>query len=284
MIVREKIPAKVNLTLDVLGKEGNFHNIKSLVASINLFDTITLLRRNDKRVTLKIIGLPVNCPASENNAVKAAMAFIKKFDTKGVNIIINKKIPVGGGLGGSSADIAGVLKGMKRLFNVDGDLSPLANELGSDSNYMLNGGYAVMSGRGVDVKSLNINAKLYLLLISSQGSISAKACYNRFDELDKSSEPCTEKAITLLKKDDVESFSAVVKNDLDAAANTIVDVTFPKLALKEVGALSSFVSGSGPTVYGVFKNQAKRDAAYLKLSALFGNRLIKANTLSSVEN
>ncbi len=284
MIVIEKVPAKVNLTLDVLGTEGKFHNINSLVASINLFDTITLIKRNDKRVTLKNIGLPIDCPVHDNNAVKSATLFMKKFDTKGVNIVINKKIPVGGGLGGSSADIAGVLKGMKRLYGIDGDLAPLASELGSDSNYMLSGGYAIMSGRGEQVEKLNVNTKLYLLLITSNGLISAKSCYARFDELNKNSEPCTKKAVTLLKNGNIEEFSLIAKNDLHDSANTLIDVTFPTLALKEVGALTSFVAGSGPTVYGVFKNQNKRDNAYARLSALFGKRLIKANTILPGEN
>ncbi len=281
MIVREKIPAKINLTLDVLGVEGRFHKLNSLVASINLFDAITLIKRKDKRVTLRISGLKVDCPAHDNNAVKAAVLFMKKFDTKGVNIIINKKIPVGGGLGGSSADIAAVLKGMKRLYNVDCDLRPLADQLGSDATYMLDGGYAVISGRGTEVERKKITEPVYILLITSNGCISAKECYNRYDEINERYPHCTEKSVELLEKGDVEEFSKIIKNDLERSANSIVDITFPKMALKEVGALTALVSGSGPTVYGVFKTQAKRDIAYQKLSALFGNRLIKANTIAN---
>ncbi len=281
MIVREKIPAKINLTLDVLGTEGKFHNINSLVASINLYDRITLIKRNDKRVTLRTNGLKIDCPVHENNAVKSAVLFMKTFGTKGVNIIINKKIPVGGGLGGSSADIAGTLIAMKRLFDIDCDLRPLADQLGSDASYMLEGGYAVLSGRGTTIEKKAISTQLHLLLISSEGNISAKECYKKYDVINKTTPPCTQECVKLLTDGDLDGLAKIMKNDLQEPAETFIDLTLPRLCLKEVGALSVLVSGSGPTVYGVFKTLAKRDLAYQKLLPLFGERLIKANTLTS---
>ena len=283
MIIREKVPAKVNLTLDVVGTEGNYHNINSLVASITLFDAITLVKRKDKRVCLTNKGLFVDCPAHDNNAVKAASLFIKKFGTKGVNIIINKKIPVGGGLGGSSADIAGVLKGMKKLYGIDCDLKPLADELGSDATYMLDGGYAGISGRGTEVKKLKITQSLPLILISSKAQISAKNCYKKYDEMNITYPECTDSAVKLISSGDLLGLAKVIKNDLQPAAEQFIDVRLPKLALEEVGAKAVLVSGSGPTVYGVFINNSARDLAYKKLFPLFGDRAIKANTISHIE-
>jgi 4-diphosphocytidyl-2-C-methyl-D-erythritol kinase len=281
MIVREKVPAKINLTLDVLGVEGNFHKIESLVASIDIYDAITLLKRNDRRVTLKTFGLPIGCSMHDNNAVKAAQLFIKTFSTKGVNIIINKKIPVGGGLGGSSADIAAVLRGMKKLYNLDCDLKPLTDQLGSDATYMLDGGYAVIRGRGTEVERIEVKHPLNLLVISSQGEISAKTCYGKYDELGVVSQPCTADAVKLLKSGKVKDLGSIMKNDLQPAAESLVDIRLAKLALEEVGAIKASVSGSGPTVFGVFKNREQRDQAFKRLSPLFRSRVIKANTITT---
>ena len=109
-------PAKVNFTLDVLGVEENYHKIKTLVSTIDLYDKITIKKRKDSRIKLVMKGIKVDCEITENNAYKAAKAFIEKYKTLGVDIIVNKKIPVGAGLGGSSADIAGVLNAMEGLY------------------------------------------------------------------------------------------------------------------------------------------------------------------------
>lgn len=281
MLVREKVPAKVNLTLDVLGIEGNYHNIKSLVASINVYDTVTLIKRADKRITLKVIGFPIKCPVQENNAVKAAVAFMKKFQTRGVSIIINKKIPVAGGLGGSSADVVAVLKGMKKLFDVDADVMPIANELGSDCGYMMNGGYAVISGRGTEVERKFVEKSIPLILVSSPENVTAKNCYGTYDKLGKVYPACTDEAEKLLVKGDIKGLAGLMKNDLEEASFTLApNAKFPKEVLEFVGAEKVLVSGSGPTVYGVFATQSARDAAFRKISPLFGERAIKANTIA----
>ena len=129
-------PAKVNFTLDILGVEDGYHKIKTLVSTINLCDKITIKKRKDSRINLIMKGIPVDCEPIENNAYKAAQAFVEKYKTLGVDIIVNKKIPVGAGLGGSSVDIAGVLNGMKALYP-ETEVLDIANKLGSDSGYLL---------------------------------------------------------------------------------------------------------------------------------------------------
>ena len=124
--VKVKVPAKVNLTLDVLGLDGGYHSLKSFVASVNVFDTITVKARRDGKITLENRGVDVGCDITDNNAYKGAKSFIDTFGTCGVDIVIDKKIPVGGGLGGSSADIAGVLNALNRLFETDMNMEELA--------------------------------------------------------------------------------------------------------------------------------------------------------------
>ncbi len=275
-----KIPAKLNLTLDILGLADGYHEINSLVASINLFDTITCSARTDGKITLLMKGLPVDCPIIDNNAYKAAKLFIQTFGTSGVDIVIDKKIPVAGGLGGSSADIAGVLKAMNILYDINGDMSVLAGDLGSDAPYMLTGGYAVIKGRGDVVESTSADRKIYILVITEKAVISARSCYKKFDELGKKSSPVTEKAKKMIYRGDLEGLFPMLKNDLESSAVSLVPTISHNLfALKKAGAITSMVAGSGPSVFGVFADRTSLDNAYKMLSPLYKGQLIKAETV-----
>ena len=276
-----KIPAKINLTLDVLGVTDGFHDIKSLVASIDVYDTISIKARKDKKITLISKGIDCECQTADNNAYKAGKLFVEKLNTCGADITINKNIPLGGGLGGSSADIAGVLLGMERIYNTGKKLAPLANMLGSDSAYMLEGGYAIITGRGDKVNKKEIDKILYLLLITESKSTSARGVYKTFDKQEKTFKSCTISAYNALKEGDVERFASIIKNDLTDSACTIVPEMYGNIcALKKAGAKASLMTGSGSCVYGVFADKKERDKAYKKLKALYSNNLIKVQTIS----
>lgn len=274
------VPAKINLTLDILGVKDGYHDLESLVASINVFDKITIKDRSDGKITLKNLGLSVDCPIIENNAYKAAKSFIDCFGTFGVDIVVDKKIPVGGGLGGSSADIAGVLNAMNILFDIGGDMSPLASDLGSDSTYMLSGDYAVIKGRGDIVEKTEIDRKIYLLLITEDAAISARSCYKKFDQRKKYYERATDIVKDAMFEGDLDTAIPLFKNDLNAAAGEIMPAIKHNIyALKKAGAKNALVAGSGPTVFGAFADKKSRDKAFFKLKALYGKNLIKAETV-----
>ena len=273
-----KALAKINLTLDVVGAENGFHQLKSLVASIDLGDQIILTKRNDKNVTLTCNGLDVGCDIESNNAYKTTKLFMQTFGVNGVDIALNKNIPVGAGLGGSSADIAGVLNGMKKLYNLDCNLLDLANKLGSDSGYMLNGGWAVLQGRGDIIEPVETKAKFYLLILSAQGQVSAGACYKEFDQQGKAYMPVTDKAVELLKSGDIKGFGDILKNDLYPSAKQLLPQIEDNLnALKEFG--SCVMTGSGSAVIGVYSSLKERNKAYNKLYKVYGDTLIKAKTV-----
>lgn len=278
--VTVKIPAKVNLTLDVLGLTGKYHEIKSLVASINLYDAITLYKREDHQITVRVTGIPVDCDPADNNAYKAAKLFCKKFSLEGVDIKIHKNIPVGGGLGGSSADIAGVLIALKNLYQIDCDLLPIANELGSDAGYMLYGGYAEMSGRGDKIERYDSRRTFYMLLIKEDSQISAKAAYKKFDQNGITYSPATPEAKKALFDGNNVALFACLKNDLQqAAAEILPDTSFNIAALKKAGAKAALLAGSGPTTYAIFDDKKERDKVYKKLLPLYGKKLIRAETV-----
>ncbi|MBR5192738.1 MAG: hypothetical protein IKW33_04980 [Clostridia bacterium] len=273
-------PAKINLTLDVVEKKEDFHNISSLVASINLFDKIIIKKRKDKIITLTEKGIKSGANLLENTAYLSAKLFLEKYNTCGVDITIYKKIPVANGLGGSSCDIAGVLKGMKALFEIEEDVSCLAKQLGSDAVYMLTGGFAVMSGRGDIIKNLNINPKLYLLIVSSNEKVLAKDSYALYDTLNLSYKDSTNKCVEYLEKGDLIGFSAVAKNDLyESSVRLAPSIKFGIKNLKTTGAILSIMSGSGSCTYAIYLNKKQRNSAYKNLKKTYGKRLIKAETI-----
>lgn len=273
-----KIPAKINLTLDVLGESGGFHNIKSLVASVNLYDAITLSKRTDKEVTLTCKGIPLNIALEQNNAYKTAKTFIEEFNCDGVDIEIEKGIPFGAGLGSSSADIAGVIKGMQRLYGVKRKVDKLASTLGSDVNYMMTGGYAVMKGKGDDVERIECNEKFYLIIMLEDESVSTKECYQEFDRIGKRHRPATVGAVRLLKGKDRENFIKALKNDLYVPAKNLC-----KNIERNVNILNKFssavMSGSGSSTYAIFTKKGKRNKAYKKLKKEYGDKIIKVQTV-----
>ena len=275
-----KIPAKINLALDVVGVKDGFHMLETLVASVNIFDEIVVKKRTDGKITLTERGIKSGCPLEKNNAYKAAKRYIETFGEKGADIILKKNIPVGGGLGGSSADIAGVLKGLNILFGGNRDIKPLADELGSDSGYMLNGGYAILRGKGDIEEKVNFSDKIYLLIIKEEGQVNSGACYKTFDELGKTFPPSSTLAAKKLEKGDFEKFCSLIKNDLTSSAVKILPNIGKNIdRLKSTLAKAALMTGSGSCSFAVFENKNKRDKAYKKLKKEYGKKLIKANTI-----
>lgn len=279
MKVRVKIPAKINLTLDVVGVKNGYHELNSLVASVNIFDAFTLVKRKDCAVNVTFTGLSADVEGKDSIACRAAELFVKEFGTTGADITIKRNIPAGGGLGGSSADAAGVLVGMQKLYSVHKDMSGLANMLGSDTAYMLRGGYALLKGRGDIVCPLSgINRRLYILCVKGTRGVSAGECYKRFDDMRKSFPSVTEGAAKLLGGGAVRDFLHILKNDLFLPATEILpEIEESFIDLKNCGA--AVMTGSGSTVIGVYIKAKERNAAYKKLRAKYGDRLIKAKTL-----
>ncbi len=277
--VKIKIPAKINLTLDVEGVSGGYHLLQSLVASVNVFDVVRAKARKDNEINVTFGGVPVGINGKKSNAYLAAESFRKEFGTFGADIIIERGIPVAAGLGSSSADIAGVLNAMAKLYEVNRDLTYIANTLGSDVAYMLKGGFAVMRGRGDSVENLDgVKRKFYVLIALAKGGVSTAKSYKGFDDNGVFYPKNTSAAVRLLKDDDAENFFAVLKNDLyESSAKLLPEISENVSRLKEYGA--ALMTGSGSAVYGIYNTKKERDKAYKSLVKEYGDRLINAETL-----
>ena len=260
--------AKINLTLEITGVEQGYHLLDSLVTSVDLYDDIKLTRRADDYSTVRMQGMgSENIPPETNNALKSAFAFSKRFKTAGVDIVIKKNIPLGGGLGGSSADTAGVLYGMAKLFGITDEeaVAELADSLGSDTRYMLHGGYKRMQGRGNIVKDTPISQTLYLLLLCPNSSVSAGACYKKYDELPQTlqwKESATDGCIKALQEGNIAGACKYVTNDLYIPALYLNgDVEEAKKQMKALNPLVAGMTGSGSCVFGIFPTAKARDVA-----------------------
>lgn len=261
--VKEKVYAKINLTLDVKNVDNGYHELDSLVASIDLYDEIRLKKRKDKQVNLKMQGIELfDLPVEKNNAYKAAISFMKAYQTDGVDIEIRKNIPVGAGLGGSSADAAGVLNGLAKLYGIDDEkgLDDLADELGSDTKYMRHGGYARMRGRGEKLEFLPVGQVLWFLLLCPKSSVSTAECFHTLDSLRLQGNcayfPRTQACIESLCALDKERVGRLMGNDLYQAALTL---NSELLSVKEeadgFSPLGATMTGSGSGVIALFEER-----------------------------
>lgn len=258
--VKVKAYAKINLTLDIVGTEAGYHALDSLVASVDLYDEIVLRPRRGARSSVVMHGMgSESIPPEENNALKAAEAFSAAFGTDGTNIVVYKNIPMGAGMGGSSADTAGVLNGMARLYGVNDQvrLKQLADELGSDTGYMLTGGFARMQGRGDKVTPLDISARLWFLCICPDSGVSAGSCYRAYDTMAHENVPLfTEKCIEKLSTNDINGVGRYLTNALYApAASLNEDVARAYSEASSFSPLGVTMTGSGSCVIALFETR-----------------------------
>lgn len=256
--VRVKSYAKINLTLDITGVSGGYHMLDSVVASIDIYDLIVAKKRRDKLCTVVMHGMgSESIPSENNNALKAADKFVSAFGTCGADITVWKNIPMGAGLGGSSADVAGVLNAMARLYGVGGlaQLKEIADALGSDCGYMLTGGYARISGRGERVERLKSGLKLDIALLVPKGGVSTAKCYSLYDDGDVKCAYLSGSAAEAVVREDKAALGKNLSNALiDPAICLNESVLQCVEELKAFDPLGVNMTGSGSGVYAIFEN------------------------------
>lgn len=256
-MVRVKPYAKLNLTLDIVGTAGGFHMLDSLVCSVDLYDLIKIKKRKDDKINLEMRGMNTELmPPESNNAYRAAESYIKSFETCGADIVIYKNIPLAAGLGGSSADAAGVLRGLAQLYGKGSErqLKELADSLGSDTGYMLTGGFARLKGRGDRVEFFDIRQELHLLALIPDSGVSTAQCYALYDR-EPTPTTATEEAVSALMAGNLPALGKCLNNALFKPATAMNDsVKRAYEELKEFDPLGVTMTGSGSAVVALFEN------------------------------
>jgi len=264
--VKEKANAKLNLYLDVVSRrDDGFHDVKTVMHSVSLADevTVTYTPSSVTSVKMKISGNRF-LPADEKNlAVRAALLYLETAQKSAtIEIKLDKRIPVAAGLAGGSSDAAATLRAMNKIFDrlfTDKALYKMAEKLGSDVPYCLYGKTALCEGRGNVITKLPDSLKLNVVVAISNERVATPAAYSKLDgafnsfdgSVPTGGDECFVSLASALKSGgDVSSslfnvFESVVLPTCDGASKI-------KKRLVELGAKGALMSGSGPSVFGIF--------------------------------
>lgn len=260
-----KANAKINLTLDILNKRADgYHEVAMVMQAVGLFDTIHLTQAA-AGIALRLDTREL--PTDEGNlAFRAARVFLDAYHiSDGVRIEIEKRIPIAAGLAGGSTDAAGVLRGLNALFAVGAtadDLAALGARLGSDVPFCVYGGTMAAAGRGEILTLLPTVTKAWAVLAKPPVAVSTAWAYGAFDRGKPPRAPQTAAMIDAVKSGDLERIAAVLSNDLERVTQKEYPVIGEyKRILRENGALSSLMTGSGPTVYALAKTEREAERA-----------------------
>ena len=262
-----RVPAKVNLQLAVgpLGADG-FHEVTTVFQAISLFDDVTVeTAAENNGISIQVTGqTSTGVPSDSSNlAVKAATLMIKNYDLPSdINIKLKKEIPVAGGMAGGSADAAGVIVGLDSLFELGlsrDEMEMVGSKIGADVPFSICGGVAIGTGRGDQITpALFKGSYNWVLALSGQG-LATPSVYAECDRLREglsiSTPVVSEQLMQALRAGDAKALGKSLSNDLQPAACSLRPAL--RLVLDvglDYGALGGIVSGSGPTVAFLVKD------------------------------
>lgn len=251
--------AKVNLTLDVLGKrpEDGYHYIRSVMVPVTLADDVHLSPQDDVSLTSQPA---IPCPLEENLAYRAAQALREASGvTSGVRIHIQKKIPVAGGLAGGSSNAAAVLQGLNRLWGLnwpEEQLRRIGGKLGADVPFCLFQRPALVEGIGERLLPITVTRPFWAVVAYPPVAKSTGNVYRWLDELAEYPRPDTDRMLRALATGELEEVALALGNVFEA----VMLPRHPKIKeLKELmlakGALGAVMSGAGPSVLGLVANR-----------------------------
>ena len=248
--------AKINLHLQVLNKLPNgYHNISSIFQSVTLFDTVTVEVADGNGVNVFTENAVID---GENLAKKAAELFLDSTGiTAKVNITLNKNIPIAAGLAGGSADAAAVLKSLNAVFNnplAKTELLELGLTLGADVPFCIMGGTALAEGVGEKLTPLPFIGEFDAVLIKCFNKSSTGDMYHRLDARQNIPSSITKDIINALEQGNTKLAFSLCTNDFLGVSDNAVQQKAIISRLYECGAVFAGLSGSGPTVFGLFNS------------------------------
>ena len=276
--MRLRAMAKINLGLDVLRKrEDGYHEVRMIMQTIQMYDLLDIRKKEEPEISLST-NLPY-VPSDERNLVyKAAKLLMDEFDIKeGLSMKLTKFIPVAAGMAGGSSDAAATMIGMNRLFNLGltvKEMMKRAVAIGADVPYCLLRGTALAEGIGEQLRPLPPCPNCYVLIGKPAISVSTKMVYEKLDSAQIEHHPDIDRILEGLQWHNLNKISEYMGNVLEKvtiAQYPIIEEI--KNHMKEHGAVNAMMSGSGPTVFGLFPNEKEIRRAYdaLKQSGLAKN-------------
>lgn len=258
--IRLKARAKINLGLDVLGKrEDGYHEVRMVMQTIGIYDRLILTKipEEEIRITSNLAFLPVN----ENNLIYKAIKLLKDeyHFPGGVSVDLNKFIPVAAGMAGGSTDAASTMFGVNRLFGLNfsmGKMMELGVRLGADVPYCVMRGTALAEGIGEKLTRITPVPHMWILIAKPQINVSTRLVYEQLDMGGIQKHPDIDGIIRAIEAQDVVRIA-------QSMGNVLENVTVPLYPVIETikqdmlshGAINAMMSGSGPTVFGIFPDE-----------------------------
>ena len=258
--IRLKARAKINVGLDVLGKrEDGYHEVRMVMQTIGIYDRLILTKipEEEIRITSNLAFLPVN----ENNLIYKAIKLLKDeyHFPGGVSVDLNKFIPVAAGMAGGSTDAASTMFGVNRLFGLNlsmGKMMELGVRLGADVPYCVMRGTALAEGIGEKLTRITPVPHMWILIAKPQINVSTRLVYEQLDMGGIQKHPDIDGIIRAIEAQDVVRIA-------QSMGNVLENVTVPLYPVIETikqdmlshGAINAMMSGSGPTVFGIFPDE-----------------------------
>lgn len=264
-----KAYAKINLGLDVVGiLENGYHEVKMVMQTVGIYDELSFERAESGIVVTTDSG---ELPTDENNLIYKAAKLM--FDTygirEGIRIHLQKNIPIAAGMAGGSTDAAATMKGINRLFDLGcslRELMELGVQIGADVPYCIMGGTALAEGIGEKLTALAPAPECFLVVAKPDINVSTKYVYEHLDAEGVEKHPDIDGMVKAIAEGSLQGILDRMGNVLEnvtVKAHPIIDII--KDRMRELGAVGSMMSGSGPTVFGIFLEEAKARDAYRQI-------------------
>lgn len=262
--------AKLNLTLDILRRRPDgYHDLQMVMQTVSLHDDVTVALTEGEDIVCRCGDIPGD---ESNLAVKAARAFFAEtgVPARGLDIDVVKRIPAQAGMAGGSADGAAVLRALKMLLMPDlpdEALERIGALVGSDVPYCVRGGTALAEGRGEILTTLCKAMRLYAVLCKPDFAISTPMLFSRVRVDALHDRPDTAGMLAALETGDTSGVLARVRNVFeDVLPEDCAEVFAIKARLRSLGAEAAAMTGSGPTVFGLFRDRARAEKAFAALA------------------
>ncbi len=273
--ITRKAYAKINLGLDVIGRrENGYHDVRMVMQTVGIYDELTLTERSDTdiRITVRLSdGQTEELLCDEHNLIyKAAKLVMQECGlTQGVEVALTKNIPISAGMAGGSTDAAATILGLNELYDLqlsEERMREIGVRIGADVPYCIMGGTALAEGIGEILTRLSSAPQCHLLVIKPAISVSTAFVYTHLDQKEGYAHPDIDGLMKSMKEQDVSGMAKQLGNVLEI-------VTIPAYPIIQelkddmmvCGALGALMSGSGPTVFGIFETEEQLQVAYEKL-------------------
>lgn len=266
--LKKKAYAKVNLALDVLRRrEDGYHDVKMIMQNLDIYDELEFTMIPREEINISLEANRPDIPTDERNLIyKAIKMMFDEYNLTGnVHVKLIKNIPVEAGMAGGSTDCAAALHGINELFELNLSLDELMKigvRIGADVPYCVMAKTALSEGIGEILTPVKSLLGCYVLVVKPPVNVSTKMVYTNLKANELERHPDVDGMIEALEAEDLEGVASRMENVLE----TVTTVLYPEIEvikkeMKDCGALNSIMSGSGPTVFGVFLSREKADKA-----------------------